>query len=122
MTLELHVITGYVGGDPQVREVSGQGGPQQVVSFSVAVNDTRRKDNPPTRYRVSAWNGLGSVVAQYVRKGDYVVITADRLRATTWIDRDGETRVSLDLTASGVDFSANRRGEAESAPEEEIPF
>lgn len=124
MSLEMHIISGYVGSDPETREVNGREEPQQVTSFSVAVNDTRRKDSPPTWYRVTAWNGLGNVVGQYVRKGDYVVVTADRQRVSTWVDRDGETRVTLDLTASAVDFSANRRGEteADSEPKEEIPF
>jgi single-strand DNA-binding protein len=92
----------------------------------VAVNNPRKRDDDPLWYRVTLWNGLGDTVAQYVDKGDYVVVQGERLTISTWVDQQGNPRATLELTASSVDFSANRRGEGDApdnTPEEEdIPF
>lgn len=129
MSTQYHLIAGFVGAAPETREVTTANGPQVVTTMSVAVNNTRKKDAPPTWYRVTMWNGLGKTVAQYVNKGDFVVVHGDRLAVSTWTGQEGNARASLELTANSVDFSANRRsnGEASSTPAatpdpENIPF
>ena len=127
MSLQMHIISGFVGGTPETREVTTANGKQSVTTLNVAVNNPRKRDAEPVWYRVTMWNGLGSTVAQYVDKGDYVVVSGERLSASTWIDQQGEARATLELTASSVDFSANRRGNgsAESASGDDlndIPF
>ena len=99
------IISGHVGGNPETR----QAGESTVTTFSVAVNNPRNRQAPPTWYRVECWNGLGSTVSQYVGKGDYVVVTADRQKVSPYIDNNGKPAASIDLHATGVDFSANRR-------------
>ena len=106
------IIAGFVGSDPQTR----QAGESTVTTISVAVNNPRNRQAPPTWYRVECWNGLGSTVSQYVGKGDYVVVTADRLQVSPYISNDGKAAASIDLHATSVDFSANRRSDDESAP------
>jgi len=112
MSLQMHVISGFVGADPETREVTTQNGPQTVTTMSVAVNNPRKRDDAPLWYRVTMWNGLGETVARYVSKGDYVVVTGDRLSVSTWTDQQGRARATLELTASSVDFSGNRRSDA----------
>lgn len=109
MSFQMHTLSGFVGSDPQQRTVQVNGQERQVVNLSVAVNDNRRKDAPPTWYRVAVWGGLANVVAQYVGKSDYVVISGSNLRVSTWLDQQGQPRATLELTAASVDFSANRR-------------
>jgi single-strand DNA-binding protein len=119
--LSQHTIAGHVGQDPQTKAV----GENTVVEFSVAVNNPRNRDAAPQWYRISCWNGLGETMAQYVHKGDYVVVAGSRLRASAWIDSDGNPRASVDLRADSVDFSANRRGDRAPAADElveDIPF
>ena len=99
MSLQIHTIGGFVGGTPETREVSTKNGTQTVTTMSVAVNNSRHKDAPPLWFRVSMWNGLGATVAQYVDKGDYVVVSGDRLNVSTWIDQQGEARASLGTCA-----------------------
>ena len=108
-----HMIAGHVGGEVQVREVQVKDETRKVASFSVAVNNRFNREAPPTWYRISVWNGLANVAAEYVHKGDYVVISGSRLTASTWTDRDGNPRSTLELTAENVDFSGNKRGEGE---------
>lgn len=127
MSLQSHVISGYVGGNPETRPVQTANGPQSVTSMSVAVNNNRNREAAPTWYRVTMWNGLGDTVAKYVSKGDFVVVQGDRLSVSQWTDNDGNARATLELTANTVDFSANRRGSDEAADNaapnpEDIPF
>jgi single-strand DNA-binding protein len=110
------IISGFVGTDPQTR----QAGENTVTSFSVAVNNPRNRQAPPTWYRVECWNGLGTTVSQYVGKGDYVVVTADRLQVSPYINSDGKPAASIDLHASSVDFSGNRR--TANSSDEPAPF
>ena len=124
MSLQMHVISGFAGGAPESRDVTTPNGPQTVTTLSVAVNNPRKREAEPVWYRVTMWNGLGTTVAQYVDKGDYVVVHGDRLSVSTWIDQEGNARATLELTASSVDFSANRKGERAETEEEpqDIPF
>ena len=120
MSVQMHVISGFVGGTPETREVNGKNDrPQTVTTMSVAINNPRNRDAEPVWYRVTMWNGLGTTVAEYVDKGDYVVVHGDRLTVSAWIDQQGNARATLELTANSVDFSANRRGNGESASEED---
>ena len=129
MSMQMHVISGFVGGKPETREVETQKGQQTVTTMSVAVNNPRNRDADPVWYRVTMWNGLGTTVAEYVDKGNYVVVQGDRLAVSAWIDQQGNARATLELTANSVDFSANKRGNGENADDEDdapdtedIPF
>jgi single-strand DNA-binding protein len=110
-------VTGFVGSEPQLKEV----GEQRVVSFSLAVNRKTSNGKQQTLWlRVNAWNGLGDVVIKYVRKSSLIQVETSWLRPSTWIDQNGETRVSLDLDASRITLLD--RIEANEPQPEEIPF
>lgn len=90
-------MTGFVGSDPQVRQV----GDQSVASFSVAVSRKTRNGEKQTLWvRVNCWNKLAEVAAQYVRKGSLVQVTAEWLRLSAWTDQSGTPQPSLDIDAS----------------------
>ena len=106
------------------------------VSFSVACN-TRKKDaqgKPIANFfRVTAWRALGEVCAKYLHKGDKVCVHGDLL-VQEYVDRQGTTRTSLQVTASEIEF-CTVRSQAEKAPqnsgaptvdataaEDELPF
>ncbi len=94
MSTQMHVLSGFVGGKPETREVEGKNGPQTVTTMSVAVNNPRQKEAPPTWYRITMWNGLGTTVAMYVDKGSFVVVSGDQLRVSPYIDRDVSSSVT----------------------------
>ena len=90
-------VTGFVGGEPQVKTV----GDQRVTSFSVAVSRKNRAGEKQTLWiRVSCWNKLSDVAAQYVHKGSLVQVTAEWLRPSAWVDQSGTPQSSLDVDAS----------------------
>ena len=49
--------------------------------------------------RVNCWNGLADVVMKYLHKGSLCQCEATWMRSSAWIDKNGEPRVSLDITA-----------------------
>ena len=107
-------FTGNVGNEPELKYTS-TGDPLAVTTFSVAINNGKTadgQDRQPTWVRVTVWRGLAEVVAQYVKKGDKVTITANQIKANAWLDKQsGEARASIEVTAREVDFSGNRREE-----------
>jgi single-strand DNA-binding protein len=89
-------VTGYVGSDPQVRQV----GEQSVASFSVAVSrKTRNGDKQTVWVRVSCWQKLADIAVKYVHKGSLVQVTAEWLRPSAWMDQTGTAQPSLDIDA-----------------------
>lgn len=110
-------MTGYVGGEPQVKSV----GEQQVASFSVAVNRKTSGGKQQTLWvRVNCWNRLSDVAAQFVRKGSLVQVSAEWLRPSSWIANDGTPQTSLDVDANRLVLLD--RAEVGAGSQEEIPF
>lgn len=107
------IVVGRVGRDPEMR-YTPTGIP--VTNFSVAV-DRRWTDSngqpqeKVTWFRVVCWRRLAEVTAQYVRKGQRILVAGD-IEATAWSDRDGTPRASLELNAERVRFLGDREAEA----------
>ena len=90
-------VTGFVGGNPQVRDV----GEQRVASFNVAVSRKNGAGQKQTQwFRVNCWNKLSDVAEQYVRKGSLVQVMAEWLRPSAWVDQSGTAQPSLDIDAN----------------------
>ena len=90
-------VTGFVGSEPQMREV----GEQRVAAFSVAVNRKTGNGQQQTLWvRVNCWNKLADVAAQYVHKGSLVQVTTEWMRPGAWIDQSGNPQASVDLDAN----------------------
>lgn len=93
------IIVGNVGRDPEMR-YTGQG--IAVTDFSVAVNkytgkgDQREKKT--TWFKVSVWRDRAEVAAQYIKKGMKVMVVGE-LDVRTYVDKNGQTQVSIDVTA-----------------------
>lgn len=110
-------ITGFVGSEPQVKEV----GEQRVVSFSLAVNRKTSTGKQQTLWvRVNAWNGLGDIAVKFLRKRSLAQVETSWLRPSAWIDQNGEARISLDLDASRITLLDRVTTTAQKT--EQIPF
>lgn len=100
---------GRVGQDPVTREVNGA----SVTNFSVAVDtgytnrQTGEKVEGTQWINCAAWNGLGVTAAQYLHKGEQVLV-AGTPRIRTYTDQSGRERVSLDMTVTDLQLLANR--------------
>jgi single-strand DNA-binding protein len=114
-------ITGYVGSDPQVRQV----GEQRVASFSVAVSRKNRAGEKQTLWvRVNCWNRLSEVAQRYVKKGSLVQASSDWLRPSAWVDQSGTPQAGLDMEANRLVLldRAENGDNGHSENEEQIPF
>jgi single-strand DNA-binding protein len=113
-------VTGYVGSDPQVRQV----GEQQVASFSVAISRKNRAGEKQTLWvRVNCWNRLADIAQQYVKKGSLIQVTSEWLRPSAWVDQSGTPQPSLDMDANRlVLLDRAENGDNGHSDGEEIPF
>jgi single-strand DNA-binding protein len=129
MSFNKIILVGHLGRDPELR-YTPQGTP--VCDFSVATTE-RRKDKSgdyqdvTTWFRVSFWGRQAEVASQYLTKGKQIYIEG-RLSQREWQDKDGNTRTSLEVNGSDLQF-IGPRGEEPSggglreggAPREERP-
>ena len=79
--------------DPALKAVpSGQ----SVCEFTIAVNrkEWKTDDVSSDLFRISAWRKLGETCARYLEKGRKVAVIGE-LKATTYVDKSGVTKVSL---------------------------
>ena len=103
------IVIGNLGRDPEMRYLpSGQ----SVTSFSIASNRRYTTANGEQReetqwFNVSAFGRLGETCNQFLARGRQVYIEG-RLSSRTYQDRNGETRVSLDVNATEVHFLGGR--------------
>ncbi len=102
---ETHVIVGHVGNVGDLKYTSDG---VAVINISVAVNDPRRKDDPPTWFRCSVWRATAEFVAEYVTKGAAVLVAGDRLKLSEWTGQDGAPRTTLELNATSVQLLSSR--------------
>lgn len=95
-------ITGRLTRDAIVRAV----GEKEVVSFSVAVNNTYRKKNGERKtdtqyYNCSYW--ISPKVAQFLTKGSVVQVSG-WLEGHGYTGNDGQPKASLDLRTERITF------------------
>lgn len=100
------IVTGNVGGDPALKYTDAG---KAVCSFSLA--STRKyKDSSgnlvsdTTWFRVSCWDQLAEVVAQYVKKGHKVSVHSKMIKSRGYKKDNGDCEASIDITASEVEF------------------
>lgn len=125
------IIVGNLGADPEMR-YTPSGTP--VTTLRVATNrrwtDAEGQTQEETTwYRVTVWGKQAETCNQYLSKGRQVLIEGDRIKASPYLNREGQPAASLELTARSVRFLGTRAERAEppfevpeETPEEEIPF
>jgi single-strand DNA-binding protein len=102
-------IVGYLGRDPELRYT-----PQGTAVCNVSVATTERRKNVAGEYedhttwfRVTFWNRQAELANEYLAKGRQVYIEG-RLRQEEYTDREGNRRVSLEVTATEMQFLGRR--------------
>lgn len=103
-------LTGWLGGDVQLREATGV----PVASFRVASTPRRyqRKtdtwENGATQwYSVNAWRALATNCDQSLRRGDPVVVHG-KLTVRAWINKSGVEVTTFEVEAAFVGHDLNR--------------
>lgn len=103
------ILVGNLGRDPELRYT-----PQSVAvcDFSMATNE-RKKDKSgeyhdvPTWFRVTLFNKMAENASKYLKKGSQVYIEG-RLSLEEWQDKEGNTRHTLAVTATEMQFLGSK--------------
>ena len=106
MSMNIIFVAGRLASDPALSTVNDI----PCTTFSLA-SDTRSKDASgnyiPIFYRVTAWRRMAETSAQYLHKGDPITVTGD-LSLRTYVDRDGQNRTSVQISANHIEFPSRR--------------
>jgi len=110
------MIIGNLGRDPEMRYTpSGRA----VTEFSVAVNQSTKNQQTgewveaTDWFRVTVWGDRAERTAEQLRKGNRVFVEG-RFRTREYEARDGQRRVSLEITADSV-VALDRASDVEAA-------
>jgi len=112
------LLIGRVGGDPEMRFTPDG---VAVTTFSMAANRSTRQPDGSYKeeaewFRISAWRKLAENCNQFLTKGKLVYVEGN-LRTRLYDGKDGQKRVSLDVTADKVLF-LDKQGAVQLPPEE----
>ncbi len=103
------VIMGRLTRDPEMRTTQSGA---TVTSFTVAVDrDFGGRDGGERQtdfIDCVAWRQTGEFVSKYFRKGSMIIVSG-RLQSRKWEDREGNKRVSWEVSAENVHFGESRR-------------
>ena len=105
MTMNKIIVIGNLGRDPEMRYTPNG---DAVTNFSVAssyrYNTAGGEQREETEwFNVSVFGRQAEACNQYLAKGRKVYVEG-RLSSRTYQDRNGETRLSLDIRAQAVQF------------------
>lgn len=111
MSINKVVISGNIGGEPVLRQTAGG---NQVLSFSVAVND-RYKDeggewkDRPNWVGCTMFGNRAASLSRFLAKGTKVAIEG-KLRWSQWETQDGGKRSKLEVVVDELEFMTSRDG------------
>lgn len=103
-------LVGNFGRDPEMRYT-----PSGVPVASLSVATSKRFQNADGQwqdktiwFRVTTWRKLAETASQYLSKGSKVLIVGEVEEPRTWTDKEGNTQVSLDVTAQTIRFLSSK--------------
>ncbi len=109
MSFNKITIIGYLGRDPELRYT-----PQGTAVCKMSVATTERRKNQigeneehTTWFRVTVWGRQAELANEYLGKGRQVYVEG-RLRLEEYADRDGNPRISPEVTATDIQFLGAR--------------
>lgn len=124
MSYQHWVGEGYLGQDCELRYTpSGKA----VSSFSLAIDNGTGDKKSTLWFRVSAWEKQAELIAD-LKKGAHVLVVGRIEQSRSYQDKQGNQRVSMEVTATTVRFldkrGDNAGGAASAAQQdvESIPF
>ena len=122
------IIIGNLGADPETRQF-GNGG--SVTNITVATSEqwtdkqTGQKRETTEWHKITLFNRLGEIAAQYLRKGSKVYIEGS-LRTRKWQDKNGQDRYTTEIRADQMQMLDSNQGQANTgyqqpAPQQQAP-
>jgi len=105
------IVIGHLGRDPEMKYTPDG---KAVTTFSVASSRKYTTSSGEQReetewFNCSAWNKLAEICNQYLIKGKQVYLEG-RLKSRSYQTQAGETRFSLDVSCSEIQFLGGGQG------------
>ena len=101
------VLVGNLTRDPEIRYVDGGG--KAVTKFALAVNRRTKQGDETMFIDVVAWDRLGEICNQYLKKGMSTLIEG-RLSIRKYETKEGEKRTAVEVVASDMQMLDKRSG------------
>jgi len=95
-------IAGHLGADPEVRFTSSG---KKVTTLRVAARARKGQNDETIWYRVTIWGDQFDKIIPYFKKGSSIVVAGELHRPEIFNDREGKPQVSMEITASYIQFS-----------------
>ena len=112
-------LYGRLSKDPELRTTPND---KRVCSFTLAIDNSTRKDDGTSFIDCTAWGKLAETIAQYVKKGQGLAVQG-KLRQESW-DTDNGKRYRTYVLVD--DFSFGEKAKSGSSSDtispEELPF
>ena len=106
------MIAGRLGSDPEVRFTSSG---QKVTTFRMATNSKRGGKEETTWWRITLWGEQFDKMLTYIKKGSAIIVYGDLAKPEIYQDREGNSQISLNVTASSLNFSPFGKSDGESS-------
>ncbi|MCB1180982.1 MAG: single-stranded DNA-binding protein [Chlamydiia bacterium] len=106
--MNLVEIAGFLGADPEERFTATG---KKVIGLRVATRTWFNGKEDTIWWRVSVWGDRFDKIVKYLKKGSAVMVIGEMSMPETYVDREGQTKVSLSLTAEILKFSPFGRSE-----------
>lgn len=95
-------IAGHLGSDPEVRHTPNG---QKVITFRIATHSRKGGQDVTIWYRVTIWGDRFDRMLPYLKKGTGLIVSGDLQKPEIYTDRNGQTQISLEITAESIRFS-----------------
>ena len=106
------ILVGNLGADPETRYMPSGGA---VTNLSIATSESWKdkqsgeQKERTERHKVSMFNRLAEISAEYLRKGSQVYIEG-KLRTRKWQGQDGQDRYTTEIIADEMQMLGGRGG------------
>ncbi|HKQ79390.1 MAG TPA: single-stranded DNA-binding protein [Blastocatellia bacterium] len=109
MSFNKITIVGHLGRDPELR-YTPQG--TALCKMSIATTEKRKNvagemEEHTTWFRVTSWGRQAELANEYLAKGRQVYVEG-RLRLEEYTDREGQKRISAEVSATDIQFLGHR--------------
>ncbi len=100
------ILVGNLTRDPEIRYVDSGG--KAVTKFALAVNRRTKGADEAMFIDIVAWDRLGEICNQYLRKGMSVLVEG-RLAIRKYETKEGEKRTAVEVVASDMQMLGAKR-------------
>ncbi len=108
MSYQQITISGNIGRDAELK-YTPQG--VAVADFSVAVSKKTgqgdAQQEKTTWFKCTMWREKAEKLAPYIKKGNKILVTGE-IDVRTYVDKNNQTQVSIDVTVRDIDFMSSR--------------